>query len=883
MKPTSKIWTFYSYKGGVGRTFILADVAVRLATWGHRVLMVDWDLEAPGLVTYFRSQLSSDAEGLLDYLTSKRSRDLSGFVEPLQIDMRGELSILRAGQRVGYSDRLHSIDWTREFETGNLADRLEQFRSWGLDTFDFVLLDSRTGNADTAGICTVFLPDHICGVVGPNHQNIEGLSETYRKTLVLRSRLVYERAAPHLVPLLSRFDSREEHELSIHWKDTAAERLGPFTDSWVPKGLSPLELFSHLSIPNVPYWTYGELVPALHESRSVSSPSGVSFALEGIAALIAHELESPDELISERERYISSARQPSRVERSTSDAVARTDRLVRAALTSTAESFRASAGDLFLGLDPVDAMVSRRIDGVLEKAVQSGGIVILEGPSGSGKTTLLRSLGVRTDARQGPVVFIDLDYVRLERDLVRGIASTIEASSLEWIDSSPDCSLDDWESWKVSHLKQFAAAKGILRASKAGDGPAPGGAQGLPNELLTLLAEAEYKYQSTTTAESRAIDILQFISEALRRSPHGGPIVLLVDNLDVLSLSQILRALEWLSRVLSSSLWQASAVIATRDSTRWRALEGYFKALVVRSDVDRDLVEATLQHRRSSLASARRWDRDQEQAFDDISQVVAQFRLGTFLASLELASWLFGSLASNPSGPTGSTAANVRALRTRALQGMVLGPGAAVRHRPQLPNLIADLVHGRFDVLVALYAVDRRVHESEFAESRPHWRGTLELHTGPCWPYHEPMLDLHSPGDGINGTFAGRFFAENVLMSCEYVAIMALFAGYGPEDAVLQWESVDDRSKLDMAVRYVSDSAAGLKARAEWPSQGVDPARALATETYLTGLSASLVAFASSMESDSRPNESREAVFRELRSLRRAVNMRLSSGTGSTM
>ncbi|WP_040334062.1 AAA family ATPase [Candidatus Magnetobacterium casense] len=45
--------TFYSYKGGVGRSFILANVSVLLSKWGYRVLCIDWDLEAPGLSHYF--------------------------------------------------------------------------------------------------------------------------------------------------------------------------------------------------------------------------------------------------------------------------------------------------------------------------------------------------------------------------------------------------------------------------------------------------------------------------------------------------------------------------------------------------------------------------------------------------------------------------------------------------------------------------------------------------------------------------------------------------------------------------------------------------------------------------------------------------------------
>ena len=49
-----RIITFYSYKGGAGRTMALANIAWLLAACGARALVVDWDLEAPGLHRYFR-------------------------------------------------------------------------------------------------------------------------------------------------------------------------------------------------------------------------------------------------------------------------------------------------------------------------------------------------------------------------------------------------------------------------------------------------------------------------------------------------------------------------------------------------------------------------------------------------------------------------------------------------------------------------------------------------------------------------------------------------------------------------------------------------------------------------------------------------------------
>src|SRR5258708_3626809 len=47
------IYTFYSFKGGVGRTTALANIAEILYSRGIKVLMVDFDLEAPGLERYF--------------------------------------------------------------------------------------------------------------------------------------------------------------------------------------------------------------------------------------------------------------------------------------------------------------------------------------------------------------------------------------------------------------------------------------------------------------------------------------------------------------------------------------------------------------------------------------------------------------------------------------------------------------------------------------------------------------------------------------------------------------------------------------------------------------------------------------------------------------
>jgi Mrp family chromosome partitioning ATPase len=71
-KKPGKIVTFYSYKGGTGRSMALANVAWLLAANGSSVLAIDWDLEAPGLHRYFLPFLSdpelAETRGIIDLL-----------------------------------------------------------------------------------------------------------------------------------------------------------------------------------------------------------------------------------------------------------------------------------------------------------------------------------------------------------------------------------------------------------------------------------------------------------------------------------------------------------------------------------------------------------------------------------------------------------------------------------------------------------------------------------------------------------------------------------------------------------------------------------------------------------------------------------------------
>jgi Mrp family chromosome partitioning ATPase len=96
----SRIVTFYSYKGGVGRTFALANLAVLLARRGKRVLLMDWDLEAPGLHRYFKTHLPENLlpkQGVIHLLGQALENPTvrwEPFVAEFQIGNNSSLSII---------------------------------------------------------------------------------------------------------------------------------------------------------------------------------------------------------------------------------------------------------------------------------------------------------------------------------------------------------------------------------------------------------------------------------------------------------------------------------------------------------------------------------------------------------------------------------------------------------------------------------------------------------------------------------------------------------------------------------------------------------------------------------------------------------------------
>lgn len=303
------VTTFYSYKGGVGRTLLLANIAWLLARWGRRVLCLDWDLEAPGLHRYLAPNAPA-RPGVLDLVRALGK--VKGTKAQNWRDLRlpvsgpwtagGALDLIPAGrQDDAYLDQLQSLEWTRMFKNG-LSPALEGLREEWVEEYDHVLLDSRTGVTDIQGICASQLPDLLVLAFTASLQSVEGTVQVARRAQAQRDRLPLDRGGFWCIPVPCRLHAGEETLLEREWFARFEKSLGPLYHPWKDRNVEAREYLAHLRVNEIARWSFGEPLPVAEEG--IDDASLVSFAFATLAALIDQRLEGSGRLIRNRHEVL---------------------------------------------------------------------------------------------------------------------------------------------------------------------------------------------------------------------------------------------------------------------------------------------------------------------------------------------------------------------------------------------------------------------------------------------------------------------------------------------------------------------------------------------------------------------------------------------------
>ncbi|HEY7308288.1 MAG TPA: AAA family ATPase [Gemmataceae bacterium] len=203
------IITFYSFKGGVGRTMALVNTAVELARRGRKVLLVDFDLEAPGLNTYELLRSKEPHPGIVEYVTEFRRTHRSPLVTDFIYEAQpvgkkdGRLWVMPAGRGdAEYRRMLNNLSWRTLYQEEEGFLLFEDTRlQWDAELHpDYVLIDARTGHTDIEGICTRQLADAVVVVFYPNEQNLTGLREVCRHIRAEADSGLKKKIKLHFVP-----------------------------------------------------------------------------------------------------------------------------------------------------------------------------------------------------------------------------------------------------------------------------------------------------------------------------------------------------------------------------------------------------------------------------------------------------------------------------------------------------------------------------------------------------------------------------------------------------------------------------------------------------------------------------------------------------------
>jgi cellulose biosynthesis protein BcsQ len=209
--------TFYSFKGGVGRTTALTHVAWILAMRGRKVVAVDLDLEAPGLSTTFNLQ-PQPKYGIVDYFYErsylpegiKPSISITKIFGEVRIqNAKGRLFVVPAGclslDYISKVDDLHAntvIDGDQNLWTVFKREIYEQLKP------DIILIDSRTGINQWGALSLIQAADEAIIFLFPNEQNKQGIELLLRSLNTLKNLSINFVFSP--VPDVSKLDKVNE-------------------------------------------------------------------------------------------------------------------------------------------------------------------------------------------------------------------------------------------------------------------------------------------------------------------------------------------------------------------------------------------------------------------------------------------------------------------------------------------------------------------------------------------------------------------------------------------------------------------------------------------------------------------------------------------------
>ena len=250
-----KALAFHSYKGGTGKTTLVSNLAATYAQRGMKVCLLDFDLYAPSLITYFRKTPESY---LNDFLAGEAQ--LSDILVDLssELDLDGELYICFSSankEDIHEIEIHHDMKWQLSALRRFLAAKRELFSKYKMD---YIILDTSPGIRYWS-INAIAASDLLFLMMKINEMDVVGtkkmIKETYDSLTKLGSKkFILLNKIPGASPIKEFQTSKKQ---GILWENEIEKELGTKVIGSIPcycdVQFNKYEFLSTINKPNHPF------------------------------------------------------------------------------------------------------------------------------------------------------------------------------------------------------------------------------------------------------------------------------------------------------------------------------------------------------------------------------------------------------------------------------------------------------------------------------------------------------------------------------------------------------------------------------------------------------------------------------------------------------
>src|SRR5438270_3941749 len=192
------IVSVHSYRGGTGKSNLVANLAGSVAQMGKRAAVIDIDVQSPGLHVLFGMDVQTIGKTLTDYLYGRcgieqAAYDVTARLGP-DVALGGALYLVPSSIKAGEITRVLREGYEVNLLTDGLRTLMKTLH------LDYLFIDTHPGlNEET--LLSIIISDILVLILRPDQQDFQGTAvtiEVARKLKLKRLMLVVNKVLPKL-------------------------------------------------------------------------------------------------------------------------------------------------------------------------------------------------------------------------------------------------------------------------------------------------------------------------------------------------------------------------------------------------------------------------------------------------------------------------------------------------------------------------------------------------------------------------------------------------------------------------------------------------------------------------------------------------------------